>query len=211
MRCRLPFVLALVIGLLGFAERAYPCAALRANARIDTFSCMGCDGNLETQIYSVSGTAVISSAHAAPVLGSLVVEIQARQDNGSYIPAARQVVNAFGASSVSTCVGTLLAGPFPGKIVFVDKDGNELSFDSVKNISSGTNALNFIATFVGTIPELDPGERARVRVYTTAMNVDTNDLCSVDADGDGSIDTKVKTLIFRKLVRVPSTAFLLSP
>lgn len=210
MRCRLPVVVALVIGVLGFAERAYPCAALRTTARIDTFTCPGCgEGNLETQITAVSGTAVISNANAHPILGSLVVELQARQDDGSYLPAARQVVNAFGSTSVNTCNGTLSAGPFTGKIVFVDKDGNELSFDAVKNIPNGTTALMFIATFIGTIPELDPGERARVKVYTTAKNVDTAE-CSVDADGDGSIDADVQTLSFRKLVRVPTTSFLIT-
>ncbi len=215
MRCRLPFVLALVLGVLGFAERAYPCAALRATASIALFSCVGggdCDGNLETQIVSVTGTALISSAHLAPNLGSLVVEVQARQDNGSYVPAARRVVNRFGASSVSTCAGPLSSsGSFPGTIVFVDKDGNELNFDSIKNIPNGTTGLNFVATFVGTIPELDPGERARIRVYTTIKNADGSDQCSIDADGDGVVDANVRTLIFRKLVRVPSMAFLLSP
>ena len=210
MRCRFSVALFVAIGVLGLADRAYPCAAVRATARIDTFSCPGCEGSLETQIYSVSGTAVISNGRATPVLGSLVVELQAREGNSVYFPVGRQVINAFGASSVNTCGGALSAGPYPGRVVFVDTNGNEVSFDAVKNIPEGTTALMFVATFVGTIPELSPGERARVKVYTTAKGVDAPFTCSIDADGDGSVDADVKTLTFQKTARVPTTSFVVT-
>jgi hypothetical protein len=69
----------------------------------------------------------------------------------------------------------------------------------------------FVATFAGTIPELDPGERARVKIYTTALDVDLPFPCQIDGDGDGSTDDHVNTLTFMKIVRVPTTSFLLAP
>jgi hypothetical protein len=188
---------------------AFACAALRATARMDTFSC-NCDAGLGTQIYEVTGTAIVNQERAAPVLGSLVVEIQAKQGL-SYVPVARQVINATGASTVETCDGSFNAGPVDGRIALVDKDGNELTFDQVKELPLGQSALMFVATFAGTIPELDPGERARVKIYTTALDVDLPFPCKVDGDGDGSTDDHVNTLTFMKIVRVPTTSFLLAP
>ena len=81
----------------------------------------------------------------------------------------------------------------------------------MKNIPDGITPLNFVATFAGLIPELKPGSRARLKVYTTAMNTDQPRTCSVDADGNGTIDSQVKTLFFSTVVRVPTTSFLITP
>jgi len=202
-------VIAACAAVLAGHGVAYPCAAFRATARIDSFSC-NCDAGLGTQIYEVTGTALVNQGRAAPVLGSLVVEIQAKQ-GALYVPVARQVLNATGASTVETCEGSFNAGPLDGRIALVDKDGNELTFDQVKNLPLGQSALMFVATFAGTIPELDPGERARVKIYTTALDVDLPFPCQVDGDGDGSTDDHVNTLTFVKVVRVPTTSFLLTP
>jgi hypothetical protein len=126
------------------------------------------------------------------------------------------MINRFGSDfppprSASTCLGTFAAGPVAGRIVFVDGNGVELAFDQVKNLPLGTTAIKFIATFAGALPDLDPGERARVRVYTTAIGVDAPRPCRVDADGDGVEDAQVKTLKFQKNVRVPTAAFLITP
>ena len=205
--------LVVALGILGLGGPAYPCAALRATARIETFTCPcddGSGGNLETPIYVVTGMLVATNGRAAPTLGSLVVEIQAREGR-RYVPAAWQVLNGSGASSVQTCVRTFAAGPVPGRIVLVDGDGNELTFDEVKSLPRGMVALKFVATFAGPIPGLDAGEQARIKVYTTAIGVDAPRTCTIDANGDGSNDLHVKTLVFRKLVRVPRTASLITP
>jgi len=196
-------------------DRAFACATFRASARIDRFDCSCSEGNLETEITVVSGTAVIGNNLAAPTLTSLIVELQARQ-GGVYQPIGRQVLTATGSDfpppqSAQTCTGPVLAGPVAGRIKLVDPDGQPLTFDQVKHIPIGVTPLMFIATFAGPLPQLVPGAHARVSVYTTAMNTDQAHTCTIDADADGIIDSDVKTLISKKSVRVPTTAFLINP
>ncbi len=211
----------LAVSVLTLEGRALACAALRAQARIDQFTCGGCsssgEGNLETPITVVSGSALIFNGHASPTLTSLVVELQARPTGTSlYHAVARQVIAADGsdyppARIVQTCNGPITSGSTAGRIKLVDGNESPLTFDQVKTISLGTTSLNFIATFAGPLPDLLPGARARVRIITTAINTDGTHPCTIDADGDGSVDSDVKTLIFQKTVRVPTTAFLINP
>jgi hypothetical protein len=216
---------ALLGSLFALEGRAHACAALRAQARIDQFSCGSCsssgEGNLETVITVVTGTALIFNAHASPTLTSLAVELQARSTEGTpyhstYHSIARLVISATGtdyppARIVQTCNGPLMSGSVAGRIAFVDANEQPLTFDQVKTIPLGTTALNFIATFAGPLPDLVPGARARVNITSTAIDTDGSHPCSIDADGDGTVDSKVKTLIFQKTVRVPTTAFLINP
>jgi hypothetical protein len=209
-------VLVLLTAMLASSERAFACATLRAQARIDTFGCTCTGGNLETPITVVTGTALIGNGNALPTLASIVVELQARQGNSIYKPVARHVLSSSGTDfppprSVQTCNGPMAAGPIGGRITLVDADEHALTFEDVKNIPVGVTPLNFIATFAGPMPELKPGSRARVKVYTTTINADHPHPCATDADGDGSVDTNVKTLIFQKTVRVPTTTFLINP
>lgn len=211
----------LVVSLLGLEGRAHACAALRAQARIDQFSCGECsssgEGNLETTITVVSGSALIFNGHASPTLTSLVVDLQARPTGTSlYHTVARQVLSATGtdyppARIVQTCNGPIFSGSTAGRIRLVDSSENPLTFDQVKAIPLGTTSLNFIATFAGPLPDLLPGARARVKIVSTAINTDGTHPCSIDADGDGTMDSNVKTLIFQKTVRVPTTSFLINP
>ena len=202
--------------MLASPERVLACATLRAQARIDSFGCNCSEGNLETPITVVTGTALIGNGNALPTLASLVVELQARQGNSIYKPIARHVLSGGGSDfppprSVQTCNGPLAAGPIGGRITLVDADEHALTFDDVKNIPLGVTPLNFIATFAGPMPELKPGSRARVKVYTTAIDSDHPHTCNTDADADGTVDSNVKTLIFQKTVRVPTTTFLIAP
>ena len=209
----------LAVSLLGAAERAHACAALRAQARIDQFTCAACAGSdtLEQTITEVSGSALIFNGHASPTLTSLVVELQARPIGTSlYHMVGRQVLSATGTDYppsriVQTCNGPIASGSIAGRIRLVDGNESPLTFDQVKAIPLGTTSLNFIATFAGSMPDLVPGTRARVRITTTAINTDGTHPCSIDADGDGTMDSDVKTLIFQKTVRVPTTAFLINP
>lgn len=208
--------LALLGSLLALRVDAFACATLRASSRIDTFTCNCSEGNLETPITVVSGTALIGNGLATPTLTSLVVELQARSGNGIYHPIGRQVISAAGSDfppsrSVSTCGGPLAAGPVAGRIKLVDANEQELTFDQVKNIPDGVTPLNFVATFAGPLPQLVPGSRARVKIYTTAKNTHQPHACTIDADNDGTVDSDVKTLFFQKSVRVPTTAFLINP
>lgn len=208
--------LVLVGALLGLHERAFACATLRATARIDQFSCTCTEGNLETPITVVSGTALIGNGRANPTLTSLVVELQARQGNSVYQPVARQVLSDDGseyppARHAQTCNGPLSAGPIAGRIKVVDPSEQDLTFDQIKNIPIGTTGINFVATFAGPLPQLKPGTNARVKVYTTAIGSDHPHPCAIDADEDGAMDAEVKTLIFQKAVRVPTTSFLINP
>jgi len=207
-------VVLVAAALLGWNERAFACASLRAQARIDQFVC-GCEDG-ETPITVVSGTALIGNGRADPTLTSLVVELHARQGNSVYQPIARQVMNEDTSDfppdhDAQTCSGPLTAGPIPGRIKVVDLDQQPLSFDQIKNIPVGTTGINFVATFAGAMPLLKPGTNARVKVYTTAMHSDHPHPCLIDADGDGTVDSDVKTLIFQKAVRVPTTQFLITP
>ena len=207
---RVGFAAALaVVGMLAIANVAWPCGALRATARIDAFSC-NCDERAR-DIYEVTGTAVVSNARATPLLGSLVVEIQTKEGHQAFVPVARQVLNAFGASAVETCQGLFSAGPVEGRIVLIDKDGDELGFDDVKHLMHGQTSIMFVATFAGTIPHLNAGDLIRIKVYTTAVDADVPLPCQVDGDGDGVIDGHVNTLTFKKIVRVPTTSFLIVP
>jgi hypothetical protein len=212
---------ALAGSLLALEGQALACAALRAQARIDQFSCGACsgsgDGNLETIITVVSGTALIFNGHAAPTLTGLAVELQARPTGTSlYHPVARQVISAGGtdyppARIIQTCNGPITSGSVAGRIQLVNTSEQPLTFDQVKHIPLGTSGINFIATFAGPMPDLVPGARARVKITTTAIDTDGTHPCSIDADGDGITDFHVKTLIFQKGVRVPTTAFLINP
>jgi hypothetical protein len=208
--------LALVTSMLTLHERAFACATLRATGRIDTFAC-SCAEGLDSPITVVTGTALIGNARANPVLASLIVELQARKNGvGMYQPIARQLLSGQGtdyppARTVTTCKGPISSGQVPGRIQLVDADENPLTFDDVKNIPRGVSPLNFVATFAGPLPDLKPGSRARLKVYTTAIGTDQPPTCSVDADGDGTTDSEVKTLISQIVVRVPSTSFLLTP
>jgi hypothetical protein len=209
-------VLALVVSLLAIQERVFACATLRATARIDTFGCACSDNNLETPITVVSGTALIGNGRAAPTLTSIVVELQARQGSGIYLPVARQVISDAGSDfppprAVATCNGPLAAGPIAGRIKLVDANEQPLTFDDVKHIPLGVTPVMFVATFAGPLPQLTPGSRARVKVYTTATDTDQPHTCTIDADADGTVDSEVKTLFFQKAVRVPTVAFLIQP
>ncbi|TMA80332.1 MAG: hypothetical protein E6J72_08670, partial [Deltaproteobacteria bacterium] len=198
-------MIAVVLGVFGLSGVAYPCASLRGSARIDTVVTPCHDengGNLETTAHVVTGTIVIGNQRATATLGSLVIELQAFE-NRHFTPVARKVLNAFGDSTVHTCLGPFSAGPYPGTFALVDVNGDPISFSSVTSLPLGTVAIRFVATFMGEIPEISPGERARVRVYTTAIGADVPRACVTDADGDGNTDFKVKTLTFQKLVRVP--------
>ncbi len=213
LRLTTAFVLV-AAALVGWQDRAFACASLRANARIDQFVCGCTDG--ETPITVVSGTALVGNGRANPILTSLVVELQARQGNSVYQPVARQVLNDGGSDfppprQAETCNGPLAAGPVEGRLKVVDLNQKELSFDQIKDIPVGTTGINFIATFAGPLPQLRPGTNARVKVYTTAMHSDHPHPCVIDADDDGTVDTDVKTLIFQKAVRVPTTQFLINP
>jgi len=213
---RLTAVALALVSVLLVHERAFACATLRATGRIDTFAC-SCGEGLDNPITVVTGTAFIGNGRATPTLASLIVELQAKKNGvGIYQPVARQVISADGTDfppsrSVTTCTGPVAAGPIGGRIQFVDKDEKPLTFDDVKNIPDGITPLNFVATFAGLIPELKPGSRARLKVYTTAMNTDLPRTCSIDADADGTIDSQVKTLFFQTVVRVPTTSFLITP
>jgi hypothetical protein len=68
-----------------------------------------------------------------------------------------------------------------------------------------------MATFAGNIPEIVPGQRVRVKTLTTVIGAHANATCSVDADGNGTIDTNVRTLSFQKIVKVPGQAVVLTP
>ncbi|MBI3769138.1 MAG: hypothetical protein HY271_11700 [Deltaproteobacteria bacterium] len=209
-------VLALVVSLLALQERAFACASLRVAARIDTFGCNCSEGNLESPITVVSGTALLGNGRATPTLASIVVELQARQGSSPYQPIARQVLSDAGTDfppprSVATCNGPIAAGAITGRIKLVDANEQPLNFSDVKNIPVGVTPLRFIATFAGPLPELAPGSHARVKVYTTAINTDQPHTCTIDADGDGTIDSEVKTLIFQKAVRVPTVDLLINP
>ncbi len=198
-------MIAVVLGVFGLSGVAYPCASLRGSARIDTVVTPCPDengGNLETTAHVVTGTIVIANGRSTPTLGSLVVELQAFE-NRHFTPVARTVLNAFGDSTVHTCLGPFSAGPYLGTFALVDVNGDPISFSSVESLPLGTVAIRFVATFKGEIPEISPGERARVRVYTTAIGADVPHACVTDANGDGNTDFKVKTLTFQKLVRVP--------
>jgi hypothetical protein len=218
MRRLLGLALLVALGVAATGGTAYPCAAIRASARLDSFACNcdGGEGSLETQIFVVSGSVEVSNNMATPTLGSLVVELQAREA-GHYVPVARQLTNATGATSVETCMGTLAsgavetAGPVEGRLALVDQAGNEVSFDDVKQLPDGEVTLRYVATYAGSIPELAPGERARVKVYLTSFNADFVQLCTVDASGDGVPDQDVLTLGFYTLVKVPSVSFLATP
>jgi hypothetical protein len=208
--------LALVVSLLTLHERAFACATLRATGRIDVFGC-NCSTGLESPITVVTGTALVGNGRATPTLTSLIVELQARQGGvGIYQPVARQVLSADGTDfppprSVATCKGPVAAGPVPGRITLIDQDEQPLSFDDVKHIPDGVTPINFVATFAGPLPQLKPGSHARLKVYTTAINTDQPHTCTIDADGDTVMDSAVKTLIFQKTVRVPTTSFLITP
>jgi hypothetical protein len=212
---RVAFI-ALILGMtiVSSSEVAYPCSAVRAGAQLNVFTCPcpppGGGGNLETQIYVVSGTVTLTNRRSAPDLASIVIELQARE-NGRYITVARRVLNEAGQSTVNTCNGPFTAGPIDGRVVLTDANGNELQFADVKNLPEGSATINFVATFAGAIPEIDLGERARVRVHTTAIGVDSPRTCEVDADGDGTIDNDVRTLVLQRVVRVPNVAGLLTP
>jgi hypothetical protein len=208
-------VLALVVSLLALQERAFACASLRVTARIDTFAC-NCSEGLESPITVVSGTALLGNGRATPTLASIVVELQAREGSANYQPIARQVLSDAGSEfppprSVATCNGPIAAGDMAGRIRLVDANEQPLNFYEVKSIPVGTTPLRFIATFAGPIPVLRPGSHARVKVYTTAINTDQPHTCTIDADGDGTVDSEVKTLIFQKTVRVPTVDFLINP
>jgi hypothetical protein len=207
--------LALVVSLLGLRGSVFACASLRATARMDTFGCSCGQADLETPITVVSGTALIGNGRAVPTLASLIIELQARHDGGIYQPIARQVLSEAGsdlppARSVATCNGPVNSGPIAGRIKLVDANEKPMTFDQVKTIPLGVTPLNFIATFAGPLPQLVPGSRARVKVYTTAIHTDQPHTCTIDADADGSLDGDVKTLIFQKVVRVPTTSFLIN-
>ncbi len=208
--------LALVVSLLGLRTNVLACATLRATARIDTFGCNCSEGDLETPITVVSGTALIGNGRAAPTLTSLIIELQARHGTSVYQPIARQILSAAGTDlppvrSVATCNGPVSSGPVAGRIKLVDANEQALTFDQVKSIPLGLTPLMFIATFAGPLPQLVPGSRARLKVYTTAINTDQPHTCTIDADANGTLDSNVKTLIFQKSVRVPTTAFLINP
>ncbi len=208
--------LTVVVALFAFQARALACATLRATGRLDTFAC-SCAEGLENPITVATGTALVGNGRATPTLASLIVELQAKKNGiGVFQAVARQMISADGTDyppprSVATCKGPVTAGPVAGRIQLVDKDEKPLTFDDVKNIGDGITPINFVATFAGLIPELKPGSRARLKIYTTAVNTDQPHTCSIDADGDGSLDSAVKTLIFQTVVRVPTTAFLITP
>jgi hypothetical protein len=153
---------------------------------------------------------VVTNGRAAPVLGSIVVELQA-PSGFKYVPIARQVLNGLGSNFVDTCKGGFTGGPAAGSVVLTDGNGTEIPWDAVKNLPEGTVAINFLASFSGPLPGLQLGGRARVKVYTTAIGVESTLLCSVDADGNGTVDQDVKTLVFQKSLTVPATATLIQP
>ena len=199
--------------VLGSTGVAYPCTAVRTSARIATFAAPcndGQGGSLATTMHVVTGTVVLSNKYVQPTLGSLVVELQARE-NGDYVPVGRRVINALGSSSVNTCPGALSSGPSLGTLVFVDADGDPIGYDQMKDIPSGKYPLRYVATFIGDVPELDPGERVRVKTYITVVGVGGSNTCTTDADSDGDPDIGVRTFIMRKTARVPHLASQLSP
>jgi hypothetical protein len=206
--------LVVVLSVLTMNGVAYPCSAVRAAARIDLFTCPCPDpnggGNLESPIYVVTGTIVLSNQRANPTLGNIVIELDAKK-KGKYVVAATQVLDEAGHSFVNTCNGSFAAGPIPGHIVLTDGAGNELTFAQVKNLPQGSVVLHYVATFAGTIPDVTPGSRVRVRAVTTAINTDSTHTCSVDADGNGSIDSNVRTLSLQKVVKVPAIAASITP
>jgi len=205
------FVLAL--SFIALSGVAYPCSAVRSSARVDLFTCPCPDGNageLQNPIYVVTGTISLTNRRAAPTLGNIVVELDGKQKS-KYVPVARQVLDEAGHSIVNTCEGTFAAGPIAGRIVLTDDQGNELTFAQVKNLPEGTVTLHYVATFAGLIPEITPGSRIRVRTVATFIGADSPKTCSVDADGNGSIDNDVRTLVLQKVVKVPATAAELTP
>jgi hypothetical protein len=203
--------LTLALGLAVLVEDARACSAVRSNVRLELFDCF-CpgEGALETPIFSVSGTMRLSNRKAAPTLASLVVELQTRR-KGKYITVATLVINEADDAFVDTCRGGFSAGPVPGRIVFRDGNSNELTFGDVKNLPIGVTELNYIATFAGPIPGLELGGRGRIRVYTTTIGAHTSGTCTVDADGDGFNDQRVKTFRFQRAVRIPALAQLVFP
>jgi hypothetical protein len=206
--------LVIALSVVTLSGVAYPCSAVRAAARIDLFTCPCPDpnggGELQNPIYVVTGTLVISNRRSSPTLASIVVELDGKQGS-KYVVSARQVLDEAGHSTVNTCLGSFTAGPIDGRIVLTDGAGNELTFAQVKNLPEGSIAIHYVATFAGSIPEITPGSRVRVKAYTTAIGADTTQTCSVDADGNGSIDQKVKTLTLQKIIKVPAIAAELTP
>ncbi len=200
-------LIAVIFAVLGASGVADACTAVRATARIDTVVAPCADGEggaLATTIHVVTGTVVLSNKYAHPTLGSLVVELQARE-NGDYVPVGRHVINGLATSSVNTCGGSLSEGPLLGSLELVDANGDPTTFDQMKNIPSGKSALRYVATFVGQVPEISPGERVRVKTYTTVGGLGGSQTCTTDADSDGDADIKVRTFSARKVVRVPSS------
>ena len=203
----------LVLSVVTLSGVAYPCSAIRSAARVDLFTCPcpdGTGGQLENPIYVITGTITLTNRRSAPTLGSIVVELDAKEKS-KYVAVGRQVLDAAGHSIVSTCQGTFAAGPIPGRVVLTDAQGNELTFAQVQNLPEGTVTLHYVATFAGFIPQIQPGERVRVRAIATFIGADSTKTCSVDADGNGSTDSQVRTLVLQKVVKVPAIAAELTP
>jgi len=206
--------LVVLISVVTFSGVAYPCSAVRAGARIDLFTCPcpppGGGAPLENPIYVVTGTMTLSNRRSTPTLGNIVIELSAKK-KGKYVIAGRQVLDEAGHAVVNTCQGSFTAGPIAGRVVLTDGAGNELTFAQVKNLPEGTVTLHYVATFAGSIPEITPGSRVRVRAFTTAIGADSTKTCSVDADGNGTVDSNVRTLITSKIVKVPAIASIITP
>ncbi len=200
--------LVIALSLCTLSGVAYPCSVVRAGANISLFDCP-C-GETVTPIYVVTGTLVLTNRRASPTLASIVVELSAKQKS-KYVVVARQVLDEANHSVVDTCLGSFAAGPIAGHIVLTDGMGMQLSFADVKNLPEGTVTLHYIATFAGNIPEIILGQRVKVKAFTTLIGAHANATCSIDADGDGSIDSSVRTLTFQKIIKVPAQATDLTP
>ena len=202
-----------LLGIMLQSAAADACSSIKAGAQLETFECTSTVCNQDTsssKIFTISGSLVLGNRRATPTLASLVVELEARID-GSYTTVARRVLNENGDDVIENCEGIFSDDPMPGRLVLVDGAGNPISFASVKNLPEGRIGLNYIASFSGAIPGLDPGAKVRVRTMTTAFNTHTSGTCSIDADNSGSTDLSVKTHVAKTKVSVPSLSLALMP
>jgi len=119
----------------------YACASMRGKAQLITVTRRCPLGSIlpaESLTTLVRGTMKIMNRRTTPMLGSLVVEIDARSPK-SYVAITRLVLDA-GDSAVETCEGAMAGGPVDGEIALLDAAGLPVSFDGVKHLPEGVLA-----------------------------------------------------------------------
>ncbi len=197
------------------APCADACPTLNLTTRIDAATCCERLGPGGEQIYANPAFVVRGMLRIIPhpkglpppVLANLAVEVQTRPDK-EWTTQARLVLNEYGAGSVETCRGALSQTAPDGRLMLVDEASRTISFQQAQALTTGKNYIRFVGVFRGPLPPFEfvaePGrsKRTRIRTFATLIGGRANALCSVDADGDGLVETQVSTLLKARYRRI---------